>query len=436
MLESLSSKLREALDKVSRLAVVDRKDVEALVREIQRTLISADIDVKLVFELSEKIKSRSLDEKIPAGMTRKEHVIKVVYEELADILGREKTTVEIKPKKILMAGLFGSGKTTTTAKLARLYKSKGLGTAVVCCDTARPAAFEQLKQLAEKIEVPFYGEKDGKSSAKILKDALAKIKSDVIIVDSSGRNALDTELIEEIKSLSEILKPDEKILVIPADIGQAAREQAKAFHDALGITSVIVTKMDATAKGGGALTACNETGSKIMFIATGEKLDELHAYDPVKFAARLLGFPDLETLLEKAKSAISEEKAEKIIKGDFDMEDFYTQIEGMQGMGSFSQIVDMMGLGKMASKIDVDAQQEKVKKWKYAIQSMTKEEKASPETIDAPRISRIAKGSGMSEHDIRELLANYSKTKKMMKKISPSKLKRGGMGSLFKQFGL
>ncbi len=436
MLESLSSKLREALDKVSRLAVVDRKDVEELAKEIQRMLISADVDIKLVFALSEKIKSRALEEKIPPGMTRKEHVVKVVYEELSNILGKEKSEISVKPKKILMAGLFGSGKTTTSAKLARFYKNKGLSVALVCCDTARPAAFEQLKQLAEQAELPFYGEKGEKDSPKILRNALNKMKADVIIADSSGRSALDSELIGEIKQLASALTPDEKILVIPADIGQAAKEQAKAFHEALGITDVIVTKLDATAKGGGALTACYETGAKVMFITTGEKIEELHPYDPVKFTARLLGFPDMETLLEKARSSIDEKKAEKIVKGDFDMEDFYSQIESMQNMGSFSQLLDMMGLGRMASKVDVSTQEGKVKKWKYAIQSMTREERANPEIINSLRISRIAKGCGLGEHDIRELIANYSKTKKMMKKISPGKLKRGGMGGLFRQLGL
>jgi signal recognition particle subunit SRP54 len=435
MLESLSNKLRSALDKITSLAVVDRKDVEELVKEVQRTLISADVDVRLVFKLSESIKKRALSEK-PAGMTRKEHVIKVVYEELTEIMGREKSELDVKPKKILMVGLFGSGKTTTSAKLAKIYKEKGLKTALICCDTVRPAAYEQLKQLSEKIDVPFYGDKGEKDASKVLKNALAKVRSEVIIVDSSGRSALDNELIREIKEISSVLNPDEKVLVIPADIGQAAREQAKAFHDALGMTDVIVTKMDATAKGGGALTACYETQARVKFITNGEGINKIEIYDPVKFTGRLLGFPDIETLLEKAKSAVDEKKARKIIKGDFDMEDFYSQIESVQNVGSFSQIMDMMGLGKMSSKLDLNVQEEKVKKWKFAIQSMTKEEKANPEIVNSSRISRISKGSGLPEHDIRELMANYTKTKKMMKKISPGKLKRGGAGSLFKQFGL
>ena len=435
MLGALSSKLRESLEKIARLGVVDKTAVEELVRDIQRALLSADIDVELVFKLSEQVKNKALQEKLPAGLTRKEHVIKVVYEELTNILGKEKAVIELKPKKILLLGLFGSGKTSTSAKLARFYQKRGLKPALVCCDVVRPAAYEQLQQLAAKIDLPFYGEKS-KDSVQVLKNALRKIQADVLIVDSSGRNALDTELIKEIKSISALLNPDERILVIPADIGQAAKEQANAFHNALGITDVIVTKLDATAKGGGALTACYETGAKVKFITVGETTEDMELYDPEKFVARLIGFPDLEALMEKARHVLDEKKAEKIVKGDFDMEDFYSQIEGMQKMGPLSGVLDMMGLGKMAGKVPggLDVQEQKMKKWKYALQSMTKEEKTRPEIINSTRIIRIAKGSGCTESDVRELISNYNKVKKLMKTISPAKLKRSGMGGMFRQF--
>ncbi|MFH0832391.1 MAG: signal recognition particle receptor subunit alpha [Candidatus Aenigmatarchaeota archaeon] len=432
MLKELSAKLRESLEKVAK-GFVDKEAVEELIKDIQRALLASDVDVQLVFQLSESVRDRA-NEKIPSGMTRREHIVKVVYEELTKILGEKKSVVELKPKKILLIGLFGSGKTTSAAKLARFYQRAGLKPSLVCCDVVRPAAYEQLQQLANKIDVPFYGEK-GKKSIDVLKNALSKVRGDVLIVDSSGRNALDGDLIDEIKKLNEMLQPDERILVIPADIGQAAKAQASAFHSALGITDVIVTKMDATAKGGGALTACYETGAKVKFIAVGETVDDLQAYDPEKFVARLIGFPDFETLLEKAKSALDEKKAEKIVKGDFDIEDFYSQIEGMQKMGPLSGILDSMGLGKFAGKIPggVDAQGEKMKRWKFAMQSMTREEKANPELIDSSRIKRIAKGSGLKEEEIREFLSNYNKIKKMMKKLSPEKLKRSG---LFRQFGI
>ncbi len=436
MLKGLSDKLRSVVDKISGMNTVDKNAIEDVLRDIQRALLSSDVDVKLVFEITDSIRNKAF-EKIPEGLTRKEHITKVVYEELTRIMGESKSVVELKPKKILLAGLYGSGKTSTAAKLARFYQKKGLKTGVVCCDTYRPAAYEQLQQLANKIDVPFYGEKDEKDASKILKHALKEIGADVIIVDSSGRNALDNSLIEEIKSMNDVLNADEKILVIPADIGQAAKEQANAFHKALNITDVIVTKLDATAKGGGALTACYETGAKVKFITVGETTEDLEQYDPPKFVSRLLGFPDLETLLEKARSVVDVKKAEKVMKGDFDLEDFYSQIEGMKKMGPMSQMLDMAGLGKMAGKMKgLDVQEQKMAKWKYVIQSMTKEEKANPDVINSSHIRRIAKGSGTQESDVRELLAIYSKVKKMMQQFSLGKLTRVGICSLFRHFGL
>ncbi len=431
MLKGLSQKLRDAIDRFSR-GGADKEEIEELAREIQRSLIAADVDVELVFALSENIKKKSFAE-IPRGLTRKEYVVKVVYEELTAILGGEKASVTLKPKKILLVGLYGSGKTTTAAKLARFYQKKGLRVSLVCCDTVRPAAYEQLKQLAEKTDAEFYGEKGEKNSSAVMKNVMKRIKSDIIIVDSSGRNALDSSLIEEIKNLDSVLDPDERILVIPADIGQAAKEQAAAFSKALKITDVIVTKLDATAKGGGALTACHTTGAKVVFITVGETPEDLEIYDPKKFVARLLGFPDLETLLEKAKTVVDEEKAKKVVSGDFTIEEFYEQIESVQKMGPLSQVMDMMGLGKLGAKANVDVQQEKMKKWGHIIKSMNKEERANPDLINPSRVRRIASGSGVNEWEVRELLTNYHKVRKMMRKISPGKLKRSG---LFRQFGL
>lgn len=435
MLKALSTRLRDALDKIARIGSVDAAAVDELVKEVQRALLSADVDVQLVFALSDAVRRRAF-EKLPSGLTRREHVIRVVYEELSLVMGAAKPDVEIKPKKILLAGLFGSGKTSTAAKLARFYQKRGLSVALVACDTARPAAYEQLQQLAARVDVQFYGEKGEKDSSKIVRNAAKALKADVLIADSSGRNALDHELIKEIMALNDLLQPDERILVIPADIGQAAREQAAAFHAALGITDVIVTKLDATAKGGGALTACKETGAQVKFIAIGETPDDLELYDAEKFVARLLGMPDLESLLEKARSVLDESRAEKMMKGDFSLEDFYAQVEGMQKMGPLSGIMDMMGLGKLGSKVDLGAQEAKMKRWKYIMQSMTPQEKRSPDIVSSSRVRRIAAGSGTSESEVRELLGNYSKAKKLMKKLSPEKLKRSGMQGLFRQFGM
>lgn len=434
MLKGLSTKLRQSLENLARSSA-DKEAVEDLVKDIQRALLSADVDVELVFELSESIRKRAGKEP-PAGVTRREHVVKAVYEELTRIMGDVKSEVSVKPKKVLLVGLYGSGKTTTAAKLGRFYQNKGLRVALVACDTIRPAAYEQLQQLAQKIEAQFYGEKDEKDASRVARNAIKNVNADVILVDSSGRNALSEDLVKEIKDVQSAVQADERILVIPADIGQAAKEQADAFHSALGITDVVVTKLDATAKGGGALTACNATGAKVVFVTTGEMPDALQQYDPKKFVARLIGMPDLETLLEKAKKTLDEKKAEKIIKGDFDLEDFYSQVEGMQKMGPLSQIVDMAGFGKLSKRANLEKEQEKMKKWKFILQSMTPSEKAQPSTINSPRIKRIASGSGTQESEVRELLSNYNKSKKVMKKISPGKLKRGGLGGLMKQFGM
>ncbi len=435
MLDGLSDKLRGAIDKLTRSSV-DKQDIDELTKEIQRALLTADVNVQMVFELTERIKRR-ISERVPEGLTRREYAIKIVYEALTDIMGKEKSAIELKPKKILLAGLYGSGKTSSAAKLARFYQKKGLKPFLICCDTVRPAAFEQLQQLAKKIDVPFYGEKGEKDSSKVLKNALKHSGGDVIIVDSSGRNALDKDLVNEIKKLNEIINPDEKILVIPSDIGQAAKQQATAFHDALGISDVIVTKLDATAKGGGALTACSLTGARVKFIAVGETPEDLQHYDPEKFVSRLLGFADLETLLEKARSVVDEKSAKKIMKGDFGMDDFLLQLESMQKMGSMSQVLDMAGLGRVAAKKgNISEQEEKMKRWKFMIQSMTLEEKENPDVINSSRMRRISLGSGVKESEVRELLANYNKIKKMMKQFSPGKMKRGGFGSLFRQFGM
>jgi len=440
MLEKLSSGIRKGLERIARLALVDKNAVESLIRDIQRSLLAADVNVKLVYELSDRIRKKAF-ERLPPGISRKEYLIKLVYEELTEILGKEPAKIELKPQKILLVGLFGSGKTTSAIKLAKFYQKRGLKPCVICADTFRPAAFEQLEQLAKKVGIPFYGDKNEKDAAAVVKAGLEAMKKyDVIIVDSAGRDALDDELIKEIKNIDEVMKPDDTILVIPADIGQEAQRQAEEFNKILGITSVLVTKLDATGRAGGALTACNVTRAKIKFITVGEKPDDLEMYDPKRFVSRLIGFGDLQSLLEKAKEATDEKTAEKLATGRFDMDDFISQISSVQKVGSFSQILDMLGMsGTKLPAGALNVQEQKMKKWTHIVKSMTKEERADPDIITTSRIKRIAKGSGTSEADVRELLKSYKQTKKMTKKLSPKRLeklaKRGGFGALLKKFG-
>ncbi len=340
------NKIKDALNKFTRFGVADKKAVDELVRDIQRTLIASDVNIKLVFELSKNIKEKALDEKIPQGLTRREHVVDIVYKELVRFLGENKPEIMLSKQRILLLGLFGSGKTTTTSKLAKYFTKKGLTCGMISCDVWRPAAFEQLKQLAEKINVSVYGEPDEKDPVTIVKNGLKVLEDkEVIIVDSAGRSALDGELRDELVEIDKIFNPDERLLVLSGDIGQAAGTQAKEFNELVGLTGVIITKMDSSAKGGGALSACYAAGVTTKFIGTGEKTEDFEIYDPVKFVSRLLGMGDLEGLLEKAKEVMSPEKAQEMMSGEFNLHTFYDQIEGMKKMGSMQKIMDMIPMG-------------------------------------------------------------------------------------------
>lgn len=439
VLDSLGSGLRQTFRKIAGLGVVDKEAVEAIVRDLQRVLLQADIDVGLVAELSSDIKKKVLGEKPPSGLTLKEYFIKTLYDYLVSFLGSERGEMELKPQRILVIGLFGSGKTTTIGKLAKWFQLKGLKAGLVACDTHRPAAKEQLVQLGNKVKVPVYHK--GKKPGDIAKEAL-KAKEDVLIFDSAGRDALDKELAKELKNLGKVIKPQEVLLVIPADIGQAARRQAEEFNKLVGITGVIVTKLDGTAKGGGALAASVVSGARVKFIGTGEKIGDLEVYDPKRFVSRLIGYGDLEGLLEKARSVgigVEKETAERIMEGKLSLRDFQEQIRQMQKMGPLTKVAEMVpGMANLKiPKNLLDVQEEKMKKWEFAINSMTEEEREDPEIIKATRISRIARGSGLPESDVRELLKYYKQIKKIMKMAKGGKgLKRGPLAKIAKQFGL
>jgi len=430
--------ISELVRKILTRTTVDAEAVEDLVKGLQRILLQTDVDVKLVFELSENIRRRCLKEKIPPGLTLREQVMKVVYEELVNLLGEEKVGL-VGKKKIMLLGLFGSGKTTTAGKLARYFQKQGLKPAMICCDYHRPAAPEQLSQLGDKLHVPVHVSKE-KNPYNALKEGLGKFnKHDTVIIDTAGRDALDKELAEELKKMDKICQPDEVLLVIPADIGRIGGKQAEEFNKLVGITGVVVTKMDGTAKGGGALSACSATGAKVKFIGIGEKLENIEVYDPVRFVSRLLGLGDLQSLLEKAKEAeLKEEDVEKFLSGRFTLQDFYEQISGMQKMGPLSNVMDMIpGLGHSVPEEMLVVQEEKMKKYKYIIDSMTKEERNNADLIHSSRINRIAKGSGTSQKDVRDLIKQYNQVKKLMKKMGGVKgMKRGALKEIAKKFGL
>ena len=438
MLEKFGSGLKETFRKIARLGVVDKEAVDAIVRDLQRTLIQGDVDVAMVSELSGRIKERILKARPPEGLTLKEYFVKTLYDEIVDFLGREKGEIPLRKQRILVVGLFGSGKTTTIGKLAKWFKVRGLNPGLVACDTHRAAAQAQLGQLGGKMGVPVYSE--GSSPEDIARNALKKAKEDILIFDSAGRDALDQELARELKELGKIIRPEEVLLVIPADIGQAARKQSEEFHRLVGITGIVVTKLDGTAKAGGALAASSVSGASVKFIGTGERPDDLEGYDPKRFVSRLIGYGDIQGLLEKAKQAgLEQGSVKKMLEGRFTLNEFCEQIKGMGKMGSLSKVMEMIpgASGMKIPKGMLDVQEEKMKKWKHIIDSMTPEERENPEIIKAQRIKRIAKGSGTSESAVRELLKYYKQTKKVMKLTKGGKgLKRGPLAQIAKQFGL
>lgn len=439
VLEKLSDSLKSTLSRITNSIFIDEKLINELVKDIQRALLQADTNVKLVFELSTKIKDRA-KENPPAGITKREQIVKIVYEELTNFLGKEAREIKInkKPTQIMLVGLFGSGKTTTAGKLGKYYRKRGLKVAVMQTDTWRPAAYDQLEQLAKQVGVDFFGIRKEKNPVKIYNAFKDKLKDyDIVIVDTAGRDALSDDLIEELNKINSAVMADERLLIISGDIGQAAQKQAQAFHDTCNVSGVIVTKLEGTAKGGGALSACAITNSPIVFIGVGEKIDDLESFNPERFVSRMLGMGDIESLLEKAREVVSEDQAkdmsEKFLKGDFSLLDLYEQMSAMKKMGSFGKIMEMLpGMGALKlPKEMLQVQEGKLEKWKYAMNSMTKEELENPDVISAERIDRIAAGSGIKINEVRELIKQYRQSKKMMKMFKGEK----DMNSLMKKMG-
>jgi signal recognition particle subunit SRP54 len=442
VLEKLGSSLKSVFDKIANSIFVDESMINELIKEIQRALFQSDVNVKLVFELSNKIKKRALEEKAP-GLTKKEHMINIVYEELVVFLGGEGHKIEItkKPYKIMLVGLFGSGKTTTAGKLAKFLQKRAGKVAVIQLDMWRPAALKQLQQLGSQINVTVFGDEKLKDPVQIYKKFEKEIATfDVVIIDTAGRDALSDELVEELNKINKLVQADERLLVISADIGQAAEKQAAMFHDTCSVTGVIITKMEGTAKGGGALSACAVTDANVRFIGVGEKIDDLEEFNPKGFVSRLLGMGDIEMLLEKAREAVKEEDAEemskKLLKGEFSLVDLYEQMEAMKKMGPLSKIAELIpGMGQLKLPKDaLDVQQEKLERWRYIMDSCTKEELEDPELISGTRIERIARGSGSSLKDIKELITQYRQAKKMVKMFKGGNMKN--MEKMMKRMGM
>lgn len=432
----LGESLRKAMERL-RTKAIDKETVKEVIKDLQRALIGADVEVKLVLELSKKIEAEAFKE-LPKGINRREYIIKTTYDLLAGILGGT-TKIPEKPKRILLVGLFGQGKTLTTVKLAKYYGKRGLKVGVICADAFRPAAYEQLKQYADKAKIPFYGNKKEKSSSNIVNEGLKKFsKYDLVIVDSAGRSGLDSVLTKEIKEVSKAFKSDYVWLVMGADIGQIAKKQATAFHESLGVNGVILTRLDGSAKGGGALAACAITKSPVLFIGTGEKLGDLQEFNAERYLSRVMGYGDLQALLEKAKEIEGVEiPLEELMKGEFNLEIFYKQLVAARKTGPLDKVMDMLGLGQQIPKEIMEFGEDKLDAFKVIMDSMTREEKQDPDTINKSRIARIAKGSGRKQEDVRELIKHYKNMAKVFKKlkgIDEEKLQKGGIEKIMKKF--
>ena len=437
MLDTLSTSLKDALKKLAGKTVVDRAAVDELIKDLQRALISSDVNVKLVMELSKAIRTRALDEQLAKGTNVREHVLRIVYQELVRLVWAS-ADVRLEPQTILMAGLQGSGKTTTTAKLARYFQKKGLKVGVICADTFRPGAYDQLATLCTKINVPIFGDPKATDARQITKDGLAALKDqELIIVDTQGRHALEPSLIQEIIDLNAITKATHRWLVIDAALGQAASEQARRFHEAIGIDGVIITKMDGTAKGGGAMSAVAETRSGIAFIGSGETIEDLERFDPDGFISRLLGMGDLKALMEKAAEALKPEDVDMnaMMKGKFTLRDMYKQLEALNKMGPLKQIMGMLPMGNMELPEGVyDVTSTKMVRYRIIMDSMTPQELDDPQLINSSRMQRIAHGAGATPDEVRELIKYYKMMQKTLKGLRGAGSGRLNMQRLMKRF--
>ena len=419
VLDDLGSSLRSTLDDLRGKSRISEEDVEDVVREIQRSLIQADVDIALVQELSDSIKSRALDEDPPAGTTPRDWVLRIVYEELVELVG-ESTELPLEQQTVMLAGLYGSGKTTTAAKMAWWFSKKGLRPAVIQTDTDRPGAYDQAKQMAENAEVDFYGDPDEEDPVAIAEAGMeATADADVRIVDTAGRDGLNEELIAQIERIDAAVNPDRNLLVVDAAMGQSAKEQAQEFEAAIGIDGVAITKLDGTAKGGGALAAVNETDSTIAFLGTGETVKDIERFEPSGFISRLLGMGDLEQLTERVERAMEEAQEgeddwepEDMLEGSFTLKDMRKQMQAMNNMGPLDQVMDMIpglggGLKDQLPEDAMDVTADRMREFDVIMDSMTEDELEDPRSIGQSRVRRIARGSGTSEDRVRELLQQH-----------------------------
>ncbi len=441
VLDALGKSLRGVLQKIARSSAIDETLLAEVVRDIQRALLQADVNVQLALDLTKRVRKRATEEKPPAGASVRDFLVRIIYEEIRGILGPDRT-FDARPRRILLAGLFGQGKTTTAGKLARFYQKRGVRAALVAADVHRPAAIDQLEQLAKKIGCDFYADRAEKRAEEIVRQALTLFPPHTtIIVDTAGRSGIDPDLIAELKRVKEVLSPDEVILVLDAAMGQSAGRSAQAFHEAVGLNGVILTKIDGSAKGGGALSAVAVSGAPILFLGTGEHLDELEHFEPTRFVSRLLGMGDIQTLLERFDELKDKEEAknaaEHLIGGKFSLRDMRTQIDSLGQMGSVSKLLSFLpGMGSVKMpEGQLEETQARLTRFRAILDSMTGAELDDGHMIKGDRIHRIARGSGQKPQEVRALLKYWETTRKAAHGISSNRKLRRQLERQFAQGG-
>jgi len=418
------------------------ESVNLFIKELQKELIRADVNVRIVVDLTTRIRERALKEEPPPGVLKREWFVKIVYDELTNLLGGD-VIPDVYPKKLpwvmLLVGIQGSGKTTTAGKLALFYKKRGYRVGLATTDTYRAAAYDQLKQIADAIGVPFYGKRQGNPveiAEKAVKTLLTDYACDVVIVDTAGRHGYGKEedLLREMKEIADVIKPDEVVLVVDASIGQKAYDLASKFHKWTPVGSIIITKLDGTARGGGALSAVVATGARIKFVGDGEKLEDLEVFNPRRFVARVLGLGDIESLLEKFKALEESEELRKrmeraVALGKMTLRDIYHQLKAVRKLGPLRKVLELVpGFSFLKLGDDVLRGSEKnIDKWLSILDSMTYKELDDPSIIDRSRARRIALGSGTTPGDVRELLKYYELINKVLRDLKRGKLKIKGI---------
>ena len=424
MLDSLKNGLRSAIKKIVSSSGVDEELIKELAKDVQRSLLQSDVNVKLVLEITKNLEERSLNETPPPGLSRKDHIVKILYDELSKLLGND---IEFhfksgKVNRVLMLGIQGSGKTTISSKLAKFLTRQGYRVGVIGADTFRPGALVQLRTMCEKSNVEVFGDENSKDSPEIVKRGLKHFDNsnlDIILIDTAGRHKEEKDLLDEMTQISKVADPDLALLVIDGTIGQQCFSQAEAFNKIVKVGGIVITKLDSSAKGGGALAASAATGAQVMYVGTGERIDDLEQFSPTRFVGRLLGMGDVQAVLDLAKRLENEAddvRLKRISSGKMNMEDFYYQLEEVTKVGSLQNLMETMpGLSGMVKEDQLEQMETRVDRWRYIIQSMNKNEKADPDLLNASRIKRIARGSGWPEHEVKELLKNYKNSKTMMK---------------------